>query len=90
MLSAGLLIAALVAGKIGLAALTAADWTILAKAGFTAARVVIMVGAKVERDVHAYKLAHPANKIEVGRSTVPTPHLCFRGAPSGWSAQVCP
>jgi len=85
--SAALLIAALIAGKVGLAALTAADWTILAQAGFTAARIVILIGAKVERDVAAHRQA-PRNLPKLSEAT-PAPILCFRGAPSAQAARFC-
>lgn len=77
-MSAVLLIAALIAGKVGLAALTAADWAILAQAGFTAARIVVLVGAKIEKDVAAHRRLPSA--AEGGYAV----RFQVNGGPLGW------
>lgn len=94
MLSAALLIAGLVAGKIAIASLGVAGWATLASAGFTVAQVA---GKVVVYELHK----HPVGALDRPRSRstfrLGTPQvveasrgLCFTGAPSGWSAHPCP
>lgn len=81
-MSAALLIAALIAGKITLSALGVADWALLAQAGFTAARLAVVVGKKIEKD---FPRGSPGGRD----ANAPPLLLCFQGAPSAQAARFC-
>ncbi len=84
-MTAILLIAGLVAGKIALASLGIPEILTLASAGFTVAQVGVKVGQRLAKSPRFHRLPRGGVLIEMERE----PRLCFQGAPSGWAARVC-
>lgn len=89
MISAAVLIAGLIAGKIALASLTVADIATLAGAGISVAKIVALVGQGVEQGFKRKPVGARGARLSAGAGGSPAQILCFRGAPSAQAARFC-